>query len=109
MARGPSTEASWECRSRSKSRLAVKVTVVCFGSLRDCLPDDAVGNRSDLEVSEGATPLTVAEALGATGRSLFAVLINGEQRPIDSALDEGDEITLMPPFAGGQRRLTRSP
>ena len=77
------------------------VTVVCFGALRDLLPEEAAGNRADIECEQDATARAVADQLGIPGGSLFAVLVNGEQSREDAILEDGDEVTLMPPFAGG--------
>ena len=79
----------------------MKATIVCFGALRDQLPEGAIGNRARIEFQEGSTAREVAELLGIPERSLHVVLINGEQSREDAVLEDGDEVTLMPPFAGG--------
>jgi molybdopterin converting factor small subunit len=79
----------------------VKVTVACFGALREYLPSDGAGNRADVECGEGATVEKVAASFGIPEGSVFVILVNGEQRAVDHELEDGDEITLMPPFAGG--------
>ncbi len=79
----------------------MKVTVVCFGAMREHLPPGSEGNRVDLEVAEGATIGSLADALGAPRALVKTALVNGERRDIDESVDEGDEVTLMPPFTGG--------
>lgn len=87
----------------------MKVSVVCFGALRDYLPAGATGNRASLEIKDEAIVADVGAAIGAPERLMFAVLVNGEQAERGSRLSQGDEVALMPPFAGGQRRRLRFP
>jgi molybdopterin converting factor small subunit len=79
----------------------MKVTVICFGAMRDYLPEGAAGNRAEVDVARDATVADVAAALGAPGRLLHVVLVNGERTDLSKVVKEGDEVTLMPPFAGG--------
>jgi len=82
----------------------VKVTLVCFGSLRDLLPGGGTSNRADFDLPDGATAGDALEALGAPGRQVFALLIDGRRATLDASLHEGAEVTLMPPFSGGAPR-----
>ena len=79
----------------------MKVGVACFGSLRDYLPDDAHGNRIDVEVDDGATVTDVISAFGPPDRLVYMILVNDEQAEADHALQDGDSVTLMPAFTGG--------
>jgi molybdopterin converting factor small subunit len=79
----------------------VKVGVVCFGAMRAHLPPDAAGNRAVIEVGERATVGDAVDSLGAPRALVFAVLVDGCQASLDQPLQEGAEVTLMPPFAGG--------
>lgn len=79
----------------------MRITIVCFGSLRDHLPPDADGNRAGLELAPGATAQDAAAALGVSERQVYAVLVDGEQTDRSTPLAEGVEVTLMPPFSGG--------
>ena len=79
----------------------MKITVVCYGAMRDYLPVDADGNRATLDLPEGATVVEVAARLGAPERLIHAVLVNGERAALAKEINEGEEVTLMPPFAGG--------
>ena len=78
----------------------MKVAVVCFGRMREFLPDPGAG-RTDVEVPLGATVRTVIEALGAPEALLHSVLVDGLRVEMDGAVPDGAEVTLMPPFAGG--------
>jgi molybdopterin converting factor small subunit len=80
----------------------MKVSVICFGSMREHLPATATGNRSELEVEDAATVGDVVDRLGAPRRLVFSVLVDGVQASLDHRVPEGAEITLMPPFSGGQ-------
>ena len=83
----------------------MKVTCVCFGPLRAHLPDGTVGNRASIEVPDGASVLTLADTLGIAGSSLHALLVDGTQAEPTSALHDGAEVVLMPPFSGGARSV----
>ena len=78
----------------------MEVTVVCFGLLRDYLPDGS-GGRTSVELPEGSTVEGLSEVLGIPSRHVYAVLVNGEQTERSTALTEGVEVTLMPPYSGG--------
>ena len=80
----------------------VTVQVVCFGAMRAYLPSGSEGNRAVLEVPPDARVADVVAAMGAPERLVFAVLVDGLRATLDQALEEGAEVTLMPPFAGGR-------
>lgn len=79
----------------------MRVSLVCFGALREHLPAASSGNRVALDLPEGATAGDAVDALGAPRRLVFALLIDGRRADLSSPLHEGAEVTLMPPFAGG--------
>ena len=81
-----------------------RVTVVCFGAMRDYLPPDARANRASVELPVGGSVADLIDALGAPRRLVFSVLVDGAQAGIDEPLHDGAEVTLMPPFAGGAAR-----
>lgn len=70
--------------------------------MRAHLPQGSVGNRAEIDVADRASVSDVIESLGAPPALVFAVLVDGRQAPIDQRLQEGAEVTLMPPFAGGE-------
>lgn len=78
----------------------MKVTVVCFGAMREFLPDPSSG-RTDIEIDAGGTVRSVAGALGAPERLIHSALVDGLRADLDQTLEVGAEVTLMPPFAGG--------
>ena len=79
----------------------MNVAVVCFGAMRDYLPEGARGNRAEMSLATPATVGDLVDRLGAPRRLVFSLLVDGEQASLDALLTEGSEVTLMPPFAGG--------
>ena len=78
----------------------MKITVVCFGAMREFLPDPATG-RTDIELAPEGTVRNVVGALGAPDALIHSVLVDGVRVELDQNLTDGAEVTLMPPFAGG--------
>jgi molybdopterin converting factor small subunit len=79
----------------------MRVTVVCFGAMREHLPAPTTGNSAELEAPSGATVGDVIDLLGAPRRLAFSVLVDGVQADLSREVSEGAEVTLMPPFSGG--------
>jgi molybdopterin converting factor small subunit len=79
----------------------VRINVVCFGALRDYLPDSAERNRAQVDLETGASVSDVVRFLGAPQGLVYALLIDGERAALDTELRDGAEVTLMPPFTGG--------
>ncbi|SFS11609.1 molybdopterin synthase sulfur carrier subunit [Granulicella pectinivorans] len=81
----------------------MRVTVLYFGVLKDLF----TGDRSTLELAEGETVgglLRLSEK-NASKHSVvwraLAVAVNREYVGVDHALQEGDEVALLPPVSGG--------
>ncbi len=79
----------------------MRVTVVCYGALRDHLPEGSDGRRAEIDVPSGTTVADLPEAMGAPRRLLAVALIDGEPARLTDVVPDGSEITLMPPFSGG--------
>lgn len=77
------------------------VTVLLFGLLRDYLPSGTRGNSASIELPEGADIETLVLELQIPYRRVYALLVNGQQAEGSALLNDGDEVTLMPPFSGG--------
>jgi sulfur carrier protein ThiS len=84
----------------------MQVTVLCFGLLRDRLPEDKRQRPLTLEIPEGATVKDVVSSLGLPERSVFAILVDGGRGSLDHVLGTGAEVTLMPAFSGGRSPAT---
>ena len=78
----------------------MKVSVVCFGRMREYLPDPSLG-RTDIHVEGGSTVRRVVGALGVPEALLHSALLDGLRVDLDIEVSDGAEVTLMPPFAGG--------
>ena len=78
----------------------MNVTVVCFGAMRDFLPNPSSA-RSAVELAPGGTVRSLVGALGAPEHLIHWALVDGARVDLDHRLTEGAEVTLMPPFAGG--------
>ena len=79
----------------------MKVTIECFGVMRDYLPDGAEGRVAEIELA-GSTVGDLVDALGAPRRLVHAILVDGGRAGLDETLEDGTRVTLMPPFAGGR-------
>ena len=81
----------------------MRVTVTCFGALRDYLPPGSTGNRASVEVPDDATVGDLLGRLGAPPQLVFAMLVDEQKADAHCPLKEGATVTLMPPFTGGAR------
>lgn len=80
----------------------MKVEIVCFGAMREHLPEDAVDNRAQVELDEAGTVADLMDRLEAPHALAHTVLVDGVRADLSTSLHEGAEVTLMPPFAGGE-------
>ena len=80
----------------------MRVSIVCFGVMKEYLPADPDGNRALVDLGDGARVGDLVDQLGAPRRLVFACLVDGVQAGLDRRLTEGCEVTLMPPFSGGR-------
>jgi molybdopterin converting factor small subunit len=74
----------------------VHVTVKLFASLRQFGPDRLV-----LELPPQTTIDDVVRTVGIPVSIRLLRIVNGEHRPADEPLKDGDELGLFPPIAGG--------
>jgi molybdopterin converting factor small subunit len=80
----------------------MRVAVVCFGVMREYLPDPGAGSTG-IELADGANVRDLLERLGAPERLVHMCLVDGGRVGLEEELKEGSEVTLMPPFSGGDR------
>jgi molybdopterin synthase sulfur carrier subunit len=74
----------------------MKVNVKLFASLRTFGPDEQV-----LELADRMTIDEVIHYLKIPGTLRLLRIVNGQHRPPDHVLRDGDELALFPPIAGG--------
>jgi molybdopterin converting factor small subunit len=74
----------------------MKVKVKLFASLRTFGPDDQV-----LELPDQTTIDDVVGLLRIPGTIRLLRIVNGKHMPSDHDLEDGDELALFPPIAGG--------
>ncbi|MBS0346096.1 MAG: MoaD/ThiS family protein [Proteobacteria bacterium] len=83
----------------------MRVVFKLFASLSDYLPAERRGNRIELDVPPGTTVGNLITRYQLPEKSAHLVLVNGHYiapagRP-EHALQEGDELAIWPPIAGG--------
>jgi molybdopterin converting factor small subunit len=74
----------------------MNVKVKLFASLRTFGPDEQV-----LELPDDTTIDDVVRSFKFPGTIRLLRIVNGEHRPTDHVLKDGDELALFPPIAGG--------
>ena len=79
----------------------MKVTVICYGAMRDYLPRDAHENRAEVPLTDEASIGDLVDRMGAPRRLASAVLVGEDRADLDFILSDGMQVTLMPPFTGG--------
>ena len=75
--------------------LVMKVKIKLFASLRKFGPDEQV-----VVLPENTTIEDVVASLNMPKIALLRI-VNGEHRPAKYTLQDGDELALFPPIAGG--------
>jgi len=84
----------------------VRITLKLYATLTDYLPPAArAGNRTELDVTEGASIAAVLAPFGLPPKLTHLVLVNGVFVPREArdshGLREGDVLAVWPPIAGG--------
>lgn len=82
----------------------IKVSVKLYGVLRKHRPAEVPGaahHSFDFDLQNGATVAELAAELGIDAGSFSAVAVNGEAAEEDNVLQDGDDVRLFPPSAGG--------
>jgi len=74
----------------------MNVKVKLFASLRQFGPDEQV-----MELPDRTTIDDVVHLLKIPRTIRLLKIVNGEHHPADHALNDGDDLALFPPIAGG--------
>ncbi len=80
----------------------MRVSIVCFGALRDYLPSEVSSNEVSVDLVDGATVGDAIARLGAPRGLIMSALVGDERAETSDELFEGARVTLMPPFSGGR-------
>lgn len=86
----------------------MKIGVKLYGMLRANRPAEASGaphHSFDITLTGGATAVHLAKLLNIEEGLVTAVAINGETAELDTVLQDGDQVSLFPPSAGGSEPL----
>jgi len=79
----------------------MRVTVRLHGTLRKYLPAGSADNMIVVEVAEGATVADVVTRLGIPSNHAKIMVSGHEHLEPMSVLQDGQEVNLFPPLAGG--------
>ena len=79
----------------------MRITLTCFGAMREYLPEGSDGRSATLDLAEDASVGDVVDVLGAPRRLVHAILVNDEPGDLARSLRDGDRLTLMPHYSGG--------
>lgn len=83
----------------------MKIKVKLFATLSQYLPTGASGNQVEMAIPDGTSPQFILDTLNLPPRLAHLVLVNGTFVPPEErqrkALEEGDELAVWPPIAGG--------
>ncbi|GJM42108.1 MAG: hypothetical protein DHS20C20_23900 [Ardenticatenaceae bacterium] len=88
--------------------IVVKVDVKLYGMLRANRPADLPGlphHAFEISLPVGATAVHITNLLGIDDGLVTIVAINNDTAELDTALQDGDQISLFPPSAGGSEPL----
>tara|TARA_B100000925_G_scaffold207361_1_gene157712 strand:- start:132 stop:386 length:255 start_codon:yes stop_codon:yes gene_type:complete len=83
----------------AKGEDAVGITIIAFGPIGEHLG----GRQHEREVPTGSTVRDVVEALGLKEWITFglSVAIDGNRCDIETVVEQGAELALLPPVSGG--------
>jgi len=79
----------------------MRVRVRLFATLARYLPGTVPGVTIETDLPEGASIEDLLVGLGVPPDEARMVFVNGRARPLDWALEPGDEVGVFPPIGGG--------
>ena len=81
------------------------ITFKLYAGLSQYLPDDAVRNAINLEISTSETAYSILEKYSVPKESAHLILLNGVYLDADerenTIFKDGDTLAVWPPVAGG--------
>ena len=83
----------------------MRITLKLFASLSDYLPSGSLNNRVEIDVAETETVTAIIERNHLPEKMVHLVLVNGvylsPAERTTRCLEEGDQLAIWPPIAGG--------
>lgn len=83
----------------------MEITFKLYAGLSQYLPDDAVRNAINLNISTSETAYSILEKFNVPKESAHLILLNGVYLDADerekATFKEGDTLAVWPPVAGG--------
>jgi molybdopterin converting factor small subunit len=80
----------------------MQVRIKLMAALRSKLPPGSTGGTAHLQLEPGTSVAAVLERLGIPSSHVHLVSVNGEmQLDRNRVLNDGDELAVFPPVAGG--------
>lgn len=79
----------------------MNIEVVCFGGMREYLPPGGDSHSATVALEDESTIADLVDVLGAPRRLVKSALVEGRRAGLETVLQDGMQVTLMPPFTGG--------
>jgi len=83
------------------SKVITTVQVRLYATLRRYRPEVKLGESLPMELPEGTTVGQLIERLGIPAEVVKNIFVNHCQQGPEHALQNGDEVAIFPPVAGG--------
>lgn len=77
----------------------MKITVELIANLAEHSPTGK--GRFEYELDDDANVRALIDALGIPDERAGAIMVNGEPTELSARLQDGTNVTLIPPLAGG--------
>jgi len=84
----------------------MKIAIALYATLSQYLPPEAQNRKAVIEVTDGATVRDVMTQLGIPRDLPNILLVDGRQAREDTALTDGQTLSIFPPLAGGRNPST---
>jgi molybdopterin converting factor small subunit len=79
----------------------MKVELRLLGAMKRVLAEGETGGVATVEALDGVTLSGFLEDFGIDASKTLVVLVNGRRPGGDTALHDGDVVSVFPPVAGG--------
>ena len=79
----------------------MNIEIRLFANLAQFLPPDAKNKRAKINVKDGISIGDVLEGLNIPKNTTSVIMVNGVHQKIDTKLNDGDVLSVIPPVTGG--------